>query len=65
MKNTSSRGMGFMGTLTILFIGLKLTDHIQWHWAWVLSPAWIPVSIVLAVIMICLAIGTFNQFRGK
>ncbi len=24
--------------LTVLFIGLKLTNHIDWSWVWVVSP---------------------------
>jgi len=31
----------FLPLLTVLFIGLKLTDHIDWSWIWVLSPIWI------------------------
>ena len=23
-----------------MFIGLKMTDHIDWSWWWVLSPIW-------------------------
>jgi len=34
----------FLHALTILLIGLKLTDHIQdWNWPWVLSPVWVPL----------------------
>lgn len=38
-------GIGFVGLLTILFIGLKLTNYINWSWWWVLSPIWI-VAII-------------------
>ena len=31
---------GFAGLLAILFIGLKLTAHIDWSWWWVLAPMW-------------------------
>jgi hypothetical protein len=27
--------------LTVLFVGLKLTNYIAWSWWWVLSPLWI------------------------
>lgn len=37
---------GFLGMLTILFIALKLTDHIDWSWWWVVSPLWIPLAVV-------------------
>jgi hypothetical protein len=33
--------------LGILFIGLKLTNHIQWSWLWVLSPFWIGFLLAL------------------
>ena len=45
--NSSSGGVGFVGLLTVLFIGLKLTGYIAWSWWWVLSPIWI--SILLAI----------------
>lgn len=35
--------------LTVLFVGLKWTDHINWSWWWVLSPLWIPAVLVLGV----------------
>ncbi len=28
----------FANLLTTLFIGLKLTNHIDWSWVWVVSP---------------------------
>ena len=35
MSSTSSSagGIGFGGMLAILFIGLKLTDHVTWSWS--------------------------------
>jgi len=36
--------------LTVLFIGLKLTNNITWSWIWVLSPLWIWISWVLFLI---------------
>jgi hypothetical protein len=37
-SSSQSGGIGFLGLLTILFIGLKLTGYITWSWFWVLSP---------------------------
>ena len=48
--NSKSGGIGFCGLLTILFIGLKLTNNIDWSWLWVLSPLWIPISIIILLI---------------
>jgi len=44
-SSSSSSGIGFVGLLTVLFIGLKLTNHITWPWIWVLSPLWISFLI--------------------
>lgn len=53
MKTT----IGFLDLLTITFIILKLTNVITWSWWWVLSPIWIPISIVA---LIAFAIYTFT-----
>jgi hypothetical protein len=55
-ESSSNSGIGFFGLLTILFIGLKLTNHIDWSWLWVLSPIWIPLSILIGIIIIVLVI---------
>ena len=34
------KASNFSELLTVLFIGLKLTGHINWSWFWVLSPIW-------------------------
>lgn len=47
-----SGGIGFLGLLTVLFIGLKLTGFIEWSWWWVLSPLWIPVAMVFGIVTI-------------
>jgi hypothetical protein len=36
--------------LTVLFIGLKLTNHIDWSWTWVLSPFWIWLSTFIVLL---------------
>ena len=54
--HTSSRGIGFVGCLTILFIALKLLDKIDWSWWWVLAPLWISACISLFIIIVILII---------
>jgi hypothetical protein len=49
-ETSRSGGIGFCGMLTILFIGLKLTNYIDWSWWWVLSPLWIPVAAALSIV---------------
>lgn len=48
---SSSGGMGLVGWLTVLFVGLKLTDNIDWSWWWVLSPLWITGLFVVAILL--------------
>lgn len=51
-KNVQGGGISFLGLLTILFIGLKLTSYIDWSWWWVLSPLWLPALIILAFVAV-------------
>ena len=61
-NDKQSGGIGFLGTLQIMFIGLKLTDLIDWHWWWVVSPLW--VSFILAFILV-LSTEINNILKGK
>ncbi len=51
-ESSNSGGIGFIGLLTILFVGLKLTGHIHWSWWWVLSPVWISAILLVAFIAV-------------
>ena len=51
-QNTGSGGIGFVGLLTILFVGLKLTGYINWSWIWVLSPIWITIIFSFLIFML-------------
>jgi len=55
-SSSSSGGIGFCGLLAIVFIVLKLLGKIAWSWWWVLSPLWIPASLVIAILLIALAV---------
>lgn len=50
-NSSNSGGIGFVGVLTILFIGLKLTDYIDWSWWWVLSPILFGVGVIVAALV--------------
>ena len=50
-SSSSSGGIGFVGLLTILFIGLKLTGYITWSWWWVLSPLWISFAFIVLILL--------------
>ena len=61
--NTNTGGVGFLGLLTLLFIGLKLTGYITWSWIWVLAPLWVPISIallVLSAVILLVALGKID-----
>ena len=51
-SDSGSGGIGFCGLLTVLFIGLKLTNYIDWSWWWILSPIWIPVVLLIFIVML-------------
>lgn len=53
-STASGGGIGFAGLLTILFIYLKLTDHIDWSWVWVLSPLWISIALALVIFVVAM-----------
>ena len=55
MSNERGASLSFTTLLAILFIGLKLTNYIDWSWLWVLSPIWIPIIIfiIVSIIIIC------------
>ena len=48
--SSSSGGIGFLGLLTVLFVGLKLTGYIAWSWWWVTAPLW--GGFALAILLI-------------
>lgn len=68
MSNNASpspASIGFPGLLAILFIGLKLTGHIDWSWWWVLSPLWLSFGIFLVILAVCFAIAVIGDRRSR
>ena len=61
----SSGGIGFFGLLTIVFITLKLIGTIDWPWVWVLSPIWVPIALVTAIVSIAVLIVGFSEAFSK
>ena len=49
MKNEEKRGMSFLGTLTTIFVVLRLCNLIDWSWIWVLSP--LLLSLLLGIVI--------------
>ena len=61
-----SGGIGFFGLLAIVFITLKLTGYITWSWWWVLSPLWLPLTVVLGVFAIMfIVVFAYKWIKGK
>jgi hypothetical protein len=63
-SSSSSGGIGFFGLLTIVFIVLKLTGFIDWHWFWVVSPVLIPIIFGLGILIVFI-IAWFTENRKK
>jgi hypothetical protein len=61
-EKTRSGGIGFFGAMFLLFLGLKLTNVIDWSWWWVTSPLWLPTALILGVFGIIFLIALiFNK----
>ena len=43
--------MSFMPLLALLFIGLKLTNYIDWSWWLVTAPLYVPVIITMLALI--------------
>ena len=52
MEENKGKGIGFLGTLTLIFITLKLCKTIDWSWLWVLAPTLIPLAIFILSAMV-------------
>lgn len=55
--NNYNSGIGFCGMLGILFIGLKLTNYINWSWWLVLLPLywWLPVLCLVVIVAVLIS----------
>ena len=57
----SKNGISFNSLLAIVFVTLKLCHVIDWSWWWVLSPLWIPASIVILVLVVILVLAAIKK----
>ena len=62
-NNTTAGGIGFFGLLGILFIGLRLTNVIDWPWWVVLAPIWGPMVLAILVFMLIWLIAMLASMR--
>lgn len=61
-----SGGISVTGLLGVVFITLKLVGVIDWSWAWVLAPFWLPLAVVLALffsVLVVQSVAVFLQRR--
>lgn len=52
--------MGFLETLTIVFIVLKLIDVVAWSWWLVFSPMLIGYSLIIVIAFMIAAVKVLN-----
>lgn len=45
-------GLGIVGTVTTIFVVLRLLNVIDWSWWWVLSPLWISILLFIGFIIL-------------
>lgn len=60
-NNINSSGIGIFGLLGVLFVGLKLTGHIDWSWWWVTLPFWGGVALLAVIIFIIALMAYFVE----
>jgi hypothetical protein len=62
MSDTSKTyNIGFLNTLTIVFVVLKLCKVITWSWWLVLAPTWIPWAALGIILFIVFAVTLFVE----
>ena len=49
---SGSNGMGLGMILFLIFLTLKLTNHIDWSWWWVFSPLLIHLLLATIIILV-------------
>jgi len=62
---SKSSGVSFLGLLTILFIGLKLTGYVMWSWWLVLLPLYGPLVLGFTIVAIVTVIALTQATMSK
>lgn len=55
-ESKSGINIGFFGLMALMFIGLKITNQIDWSWWWVLAPIWGYWALVASIAAVCLVV---------
>jgi len=53
--------IGFFGLLTLMFIGFKISGHIDWSWWLVLAPFYAPLVVALPIMFFLIMIKQSNM----
>ena len=55
-RNITVHSPNFLECLTLLHIGLRLAGVTTMSWLWVLSPLWLPTSLIAAVLCVAMLV---------
>lgn len=56
--------LGFLQTLLLVFITLKLTGQLDWSWWWVLAPLWGEFALAIFLIIVLVMIKALKPKRS-
>lgn len=54
-------GMGLLSWLTVAFVVLKLTGHIDWSWWLVLSPVLVGIGLWAVILALAIAVAVWGD----
>lgn len=60
-NSSASGGLGICSVLTIVFVVLKLTGHVDWSWFWVLSPSIFSIGFLLLLLILVIPLVWFKD----
>lgn len=64
-NDNSSGGLGINVILFLIFLVLKLTNHINWSWWWVTAPLWGLYALAGVIGIVTIVIMYFKRLLKK
>lgn len=58
-------GLGFLGSLTLIFVFFKLLGTLHWSWFIVFAPIWIPIVLLIGLLFFIFILFVFGAFFGR
>ena len=55
-ETATSSGIGLCSATFLVLLACRLTGHIDWAWYWIISPFWIPIGLIAAVLALILLV---------